>query len=415
VPPKNVRTRVPKLLPPASHSSATPQAAHSPQRPARPPPHCILQIVGFTRVITSWRRLHRRSVPVLVVTLLAALQLLSASCTRQNGNNAQPAPPPQTGVQFHGLWSDYTDDKRNQVLDQFAAAHIGWVRLDVSWAMLQPDNKTTISPWGEQFVDRVIRMAEQRRLRILVTFWLTPAWANGGAGERALPRDPGDYARAIEWATQRWANRVSAWEIWNEPNHEEFLVGTDPVAYTALLRAAYPAVHRGDPNAKVVFGGTVYNDDGWISNAYAAGAKGNFDIMATHPYQAVADQPPETPDNGSTWRLTHVTAVRNLMVHNGDGDKEIWFTEFGWSSHSNSHGIADWQRGVTRAQQADYLIRTLKLVSSRYSYVTHVFWYTDRDGTADDAQNANYGLLTADSAPKPAYTALRDYLKPRQR
>jgi hypothetical protein len=370
-------------------------------------------IVGHSPVTDASRRLRHRPPALLVVILVATFQLFSVACTSQHGNNALPAPSPQIGVQFHGLWNDYTDNQRNQVLDQFAAAHISWVRLDVSWAMLQPDNESTFSPWGEQFVDRVIRMAEQRGLRILVTFWLTPGWANGGAGERVVPRNPADYARAIEWAAHRWAGRVSAWEIWNEPNNDESLIGADPVAYTALLRGAYSAVHRGDAKAKVVFGGTVHNDDAWIAKAYAAGAGGNFDVMSTHPYQAVADQPPETADNGTAWRLTHVTAVRTLMVGNGDGDKAIWFTEFGWSSHSNSRGVANWQRGVTRAQQADYLIRTLKLVSSRYSYVTNVFWYTDRDGMADDAQNANYGLLAADSTPKPAYTALREYLKPR--
>ena len=364
--------------------------------------------------------LHRQS-PVAAVrslfVLLIALVLFGSALdvVGTPAAHAADAPRPQVGVQFHGMWSDYTDAQRAQVLDDLAAAHVGWVRLDVSWAMLQPDGPNSYSTWGVGFVDSVVNAAAARGLKVLVTLWLTPAWANGGAGERVLPTDPADYARVATWAAAHFAGRVQAWEVWNEPNQSYFMSGASPSAYTRLLQAAYPAFHAGDPGTSVVFGGPAYNDTDWIAKAYAAGAHGSFDVMATHPYMGIADQAPETPDDGTMWTLTHVAAVHALMAANGDGDKPVWFTEFGWSSHANdtvdlTSGADNWLRGVTEAQQADYLVRTIKLVQSSFPYVTNLFWYTERNVTTSNLQNANYGLLTHDLQPKPAYTALKDYL-----
>lgn len=204
---------------------------------------------------------------------------------------------------------------------------------------------------------------------------------------------------------------MSAWEVWNEPNDADFWAGADPVAYTDLLRAAYPTIKEADPEATVVFGGTSYNDAAWIERAYEAGAAGSFDAMATHPYQAIADLEPEAPDDGTPWRLSHLSAVRNVMVRYGDGDKPIWATEFGWSSHGGAGPrLANWERGVTLEQQADYLVRTLKLVSRRHPYVTHMFWYRERDVEVGDPQQDHYGLLTVDLSPKPALKRLRALL-----
>jgi len=40
---------------------------------------------------------------------------------------------PGIGVQFHGMWSSYTDAQRILVLDKLKAAGIKTVRIDVSW------------------------------------------------------------------------------------------------------------------------------------------------------------------------------------------------------------------------------------------------------------------------------------------
>ncbi len=319
------------------------------------------------------------------------------------------ASEPAVGAQFHATWTNYTDADRVQILDQLAAAGLEWVRIDIGWSGYEPEAPGTIDPYYQGRVDAAVDEARARGLKVLLTAWLTPAWANGGIGERHPPTDPADYARFLTWAADHYRGRVEAWEIWNEPNLTEFWQGSVE-EYASLLRAAYPAVKAGDPDAEVVLGGPAYNDTDFLGALYDLGVQGSFDVMATHPYQGFADAPPETPDDGTRGTLTHIGAVRDLMEAHGDGDLPIWFTEFGWSAHPTEPGAPNWQWGVTEVQQGEYLVRTLRWVAVHAPYVTTVFWYNERAQDTGHAHLDGFGLLTKDLEPRPAYEILRTYL-----
>jgi Glycosyl hydrolase catalytic core len=220
------------------------------------------------------------------------------------------------------------------------------------------------------------------------------------------PQNPADYADFMRFVAARYAGRVSAWEVWNEENTSRFWsTGPSPAEYVPLLKASYPAVKAADPGALVVFGGTSQNDYDFIEGAYAAGAKGYFDVMAVHPYPG--PNPPET-----VWGLngriapntfTGFREVRNSMLARGD-DKPIWLTEFGWSTTTQS-----W--GVTQAQQADYLTRAYRLLES-YPYVTIAYWYNLRNNFWDsdaDTWETQLGLMRTDFAHKASYDAFKNY------
>ena len=173
-----------------------------------------------------------------VPAALAASSSVPAVAVRQR---TAPKRRTQLGIQFHGVWSHYDHNRRAQVLDQLVRSRAKWVRIDVSWAMIQPNRGSYDLRWGVPLVDDVISQARERGLKVLVMFWRTPAWANGGKGELVAPDRASDYARAFGWAARRWAKQVKAWEVWNEPNSGDFLVGADPRTYTKLLCAAHPA------------------------------------------------------------------------------------------------------------------------------------------------------------------------------
>jgi len=336
---------------------------------------------------------------------------------------SSPAPPPTTappasqrlagepevGAQFHATWSNYSAADRATILDKLAAAGMEWVRIDLGWASFEWNGPGQIESWYVQRADAAINEARARGLRVLATLWMTPPWANGGGNTITPPNNPSDYANFARWAAEHFRGRVEAWEVWNEPNLSEYFSG-GAAAYSALLRAAYPALKAGDPNTLVVVGGPAYNDSDYIASLYANGIHGSFDVMSTHPYQGFANAPPETPDDGTRGSFTHIPAVHNLMVANGDGNKEIWYTEFGWSSHETPSGAPNWKWGVTEAEQGDYFIRSLRWIATNAPYVTKVFWYNERNQVSGDYHLDNYGLLRADLSDKPAYTALRDYL-----
>lgn len=322
---------------------------------------------------------------------------------RRTGPPAKPARGPDRalGVQLsahHGADAG----PALAVMDRLQESGARWVRVDVGWATLQPHGPGAFDQWYVDLLDEVLAGARQRDLKVILALWLTPGWASATGSPYAPPTDVRDYATAIGLAARRWADDVAAWEVWNEPNFPSFFEGADPGVYTRLLCAAYPAVKEHD-DSPVLFGGLMYNDDAWLADAYRAGAKECFDVLATHPYVGPSDASPDTPSVGAVWRLTHTPAMRSVMDDWGDRDKRIWITELGWSSGPDNEGNP-WDRPVTPRRQATFLRQAVRLIRSDYPYVGPIIWYRDVDGPTDGYQDG-FGLLHPDLSPKPAMAA----------
>lgn len=311
---------------------------------------------------------------------------------------------PAVGAAWHGLWEGAEEEEQGRVLDQLSEHGLGWVRLDVGWASLQPSGPGRFDAGALARVRAAVASARERDLQVLGMFWLTPGWA--GPEERAAPRDPGDYADALARLAVA-VPQVSAWEVWNEPNSADFFASEDPAQYARLLRAAHDAMEVAAPETTVVMGGTAYNDAEWIERALAAGAAGHYDVMATHPYSAPSDQPPDVRGNGTRYTFRHLSAVRWAMERHGDGDRPVWLTEVGWSTHRDRQDAEPWERGVSEADQARYSARVLHVIARDFPYVDVVIFYNAVDhDTGSDLQYDNYGLMRDDTSPKPALDAL---------
>lgn len=347
---------------------------------------------------------------MLLLPVVAVALLIPQVPTDGDRESASAGWSPTLGVQTHLLWAEMDDAERIALLDRVAAAGLKWIRVDIGWCSVEEDGPGEIDTWYLDSAKRVLDAAHERGLQVLMTLWCSPEWANGGQSREVPPSGSASYARIAGVLARDLAERVDAWEVWNEPNSEAFWAGADPKRYVEMLCAAYPAIKSGDPQAQVVFGGVSYNDAEWIGQAYAAGAQGCFDVMATHPYMGKADAPPEERDITDKYSFMGVKAVRDVMVLHGDSNVPIWFTEFGWSVHENTGREENWERGVGPQQQADYLIRAIALVQRECPYVTQMFWYKDRTMGEADPHTDGYALLDEHLRPSPAYKALKSYL-----
>lgn len=360
-------------------------------------------------------------VAATAVLLAAALGLAWYATTRPSGPIAAPwkegdpvfSPPMQTlpvqGVVYHGMWNDYTDAQRTQVLDTYADAGVGWVRLDVAWEMIQP-SPDSFDEAGAAKIERRLDEIHARGMKTLLMFWWAPEWSSGSAQKNGIPGDPQDYATAVAWATQRWQDKVAAIEIWNEPDLPEYFASADPADYAELLKAAYPAIKSAAPDITVVAGAPTGVNTDWYRQLYEAGAGGSFDALGVHPYVGQSDQPADAcVEQYRRYYPCNLKQLVELMAANGDAATPIWATEYGWSTHDNSsypQGAENWQRGVTLQQQADYILQ-MQGYLSQFPQVQASFVYRDRDGASDDAQLNNYGLLFRRLDPKPGYYALK--------
>jgi hypothetical protein len=336
------------------------------------------------------RRLLTLFVLVLVLALGAALPGRAAA--------AEP------GVVADLTWFPPEADR---VKSAAAIADLGskWTRIDIGWRDFEPQ-RGAYNSWSVGAYRTELQRARAAGQKVVVMVATAPEWASGSSNANAAPRDPADYARFLDYLGRQYGQYVDAWEVWNEPNYSRFWPsGPNPAQYAALLKAAYPAVKAADPTAKVLFGGLSTNDYKFLEGAYAAGAKGSFDVLATHPYSC---RSPETVVRGSDGRMTRDTfsAYRELrasMAAAGDL-KPIWFTEFGWSTTTASCGVSE-------ATQADYLTRAYEL-AEQDPYVEVGLWYNLRNNfwAADaDSVEARYGLLATDFRQKPSYAAFKAY------
>jgi hypothetical protein len=352
------------------------------------------------------RRLVVAGVALLV--LVAAGVLASALPARDQV--LPPCPPTHEPAGEAGLVVDLTwgpspaDVERTY--EVLAESGSRWVRLGVGWGATERSRGAYDQDRLTRY-DSVVSRARAAGQRVLMMVQDTPAWANGGQGPNVPPADPADIGPFLTMLAARYHPQgVEAIEIWNEPDTSRFWKpAPDPRAYTALLRSAYTAVKAGAPGMKVVFGGTSGNDYAFISRAYAAGAQGHFDVMATHPYTGSVS-PDAVWRNGagrlSEWAFTSYREIRALMLSRGD-DKPIWFTEFGWASATQG-----WST-VSRETQAAYLTRAFQILR-RDAYVGVALWYNLRNNHWErdaDTAEAQFGLFTTEWTPKPSYAAFQ--------
>src|SRR5712692_9234880 len=155
--------------------------------------------------------------------------------------------------------------------------------------------------------------------------------------------------------------------------------------YVELLKAAYPAIKNQDPSAIVVSGAPTptgvndpniaFRDITYLQQMYqyqGGVVKGFFDVLGAHnePYWNPPDQTVATATNPSyandpSFFFRQVEDYRNLMVSQGDGNKQIWETEIGYDANTMAPaGYSGW--AVSDQQQATYLVQLFQFARSNY-------------------------------------------------
>lgn len=278
----------------------------------------------------------------------------------------------------------------NKQLDLMQSAGINWVRFDMLWNTVEPTQSGLDFSKYDPIVSG-IRSRGMQVIGLLSQYW-SPAWYRG-SNPWNQPPAPQDYAMFAQTVANHYAGQIKLWEAGNEPNQDGFWYPqADATAYTALLKAAYPAIKAVDPNAKVISAGlSQASPISFLTQMYASGAKGYFDYLGMHPYTQ-----PSPPSFGV------LDSLRSVMANNGDGNKQIMVTEVGWPTYSGSSG-------VTEANQATYINQVYQMIiNGNYDYVPIACLYDFLDdGTDPNNAEDNFGLLRSDYSQKPAYGTIQ--------
>jgi len=302
-------------------------------------------------------------------------------------------------------------------------------RVDILWnlvAPLEPSNPT--DPNDPQYdwsrLDAIFTGFAANGITPIVSTYSTPDWAVAGKNPRRVsqynpnaPR-PQQYADFMQAVATRYNGafippgsltplpRVRHLEIWNEPNIVQFFRynGKSSLArYKSLVRAAYPAIKRSDPNAVVIAGvggPRSSTGDGNIgARTWLTGLTGDkslkFDAYSQHIYPS---QGPKFTSKSylkafPTWNsLPEIYAALNKKRKG----MKLYVTEAGYTTARTPFRNVK----VTPAQQKLYLTQIFALPAVKDPQLATVVWFNLQD-------NINWpgGLLRASGAKKPAYAA----------
>ena len=290
-------------------------------------------------------------------------------------------------------------------LDAMQSLGVKNIRLAIPWATVE----TAPGQYDWTAIDNMVNAAAARGMGVLGVINTTPTWARGTwTNVYAPPDNPatlGSFAGAL---AARYAGKVSAYEVWNEPNAAfAYQPGPDPAGYTALLKAAYTAIKGADPQAQVIgavvgatlsWGSLTLNPVDFVQQMYAAGAKGYFDALSFHPYQwtlpfSSGGIVPNSP-------LDQANRIFQLMQANGDGLKKIWSSEYGVPT------------GVPSVGNQASMINDFLTTWSNLSYAGPTFLYTlvDRDSSNTWDPEATFGLFTSSWVAKAAAQVVKDFI-----
>ena len=262
----------------------------------------------------------------------------------------------------------------------------GWRLWDahVSWPWLEPAG----GDWHWAELVRLIQLAGEHRIEVLLPLGLSPTWASarpaeasayGRPGFAAEPADLDDWRRHVETVASRYTGRVHLYEIWNEPNLPSFYSG-DIAKLLELCRTAHAIVKRIDPVALVVSPAATGADGvGWLDRFLSAGGASCFDVVGFHFYVW-----PDAPEA----IVPLVARVQDVLGAHGISDRPLWNTETGW--HVARPGSKNPRGARSESDAAATVARALVL--GRAAGIARFYWYAwDNEdmGLADRAGRAS--------------------------
>lgn len=366
----------------------------------------------------------------LIVSAAIAIAALAPQTAQPAGAaaSAYRADSPEYGLSVF-LYGNPNTTARD--LGKLQALRFGWMKSLFQWRDLEGACKGCFS-WGES--DRIVSAAAAAGVKIMARLDFQPNWARPDHAHNGPPSNYQDYADFVYYFVDRYKvgspyGTVQAIEIWNEVNLDrEWGMGAinqqSASDYVRLLRLSYQAAKAADPEVTVVTAGlspTGWNDDTarddvlFMQWLFEAGMKGNYDALGVHA-NASCPQVEADPNvlpcaalpaaNHSQFFFRRVEQLRAVQVANGDGDKQVWILEFGWTSDTVNPSYS-WFR-TTEEKKGDLIVSGFKFARQNWApWVGAMFlWNLPDPSWTSSREEYWWSIAEPTGAPRASYTRL---------
>jgi hypothetical protein len=339
--------------------------------------------------------------------------------------------PPTTATWPYGfhlqMW-DFSQDGKDQTAGLVQQAGFNWAKHQVNWDAVE--KAPGQYDWTQ--LDAIVNTLSGKGIKVMLSLDQAPPFYRS-ASSGLMPTDPSKFQQFMTAMATRYKGKVSAYEMWNEPNlaRETGAGNVNPSTFLPLQKAGYQGVKAGDPAALVLLAapsttganipGQVIDDVSYLQQLYALNGgevKNYYDAVAAHPsgYSNPPDCTPATPQcslsggfntDPSFFAFTRVQQYRDIMVQNGEAAKKIWFTEYGYCSNPTPPPGYEYCTAVTAQNQADFLVQAFQMARG-IDYVGGMMqWNLNFQlAVAQTDEKWGFGIVRSDWSGRPAYGSL---------
>ena len=341
---------------------------------------------------------------------------------------AGPQPASTWGYGFNVQMYYFSQAGKDQTVGVVKEAGFTWIKHQVEWDAIE--TAPGQFDWSE--LDAIVNTASNNGLRVMLSVQHAPDFYRT-ATSGLTPGDPGTYRTFMQALAARYAGKVQAYEIWNEENlaREMGAGNIDPSSYLPLLEAGYAGVKAGDPSALGLLGapsptganipGQSMDDLAYLQQLYALNngeVKNFYDALSAHP-SGFSNPPsctPATPQcslsggfntDDSFFAFTRVSEYHDLMNQQGEGNKKIWFTEFGYCSNPSPPPGYEYCTSIDEGAQSNFLVQAYQMARG-LDYVAGMMQWNLNMQLAVPQSDEKWGfaILRSDWSGRPAYFAL---------
>jgi polysaccharide biosynthesis protein PslG len=301
----------------------------------------------------------------------------------------------RTGLAGHGFGiaiHDFSD----ATLDVAAQAGFSLIRTDFFWSDVE--SKRRIYDWSRY--DALMAALVRRNLRPQFVLGFNNPDVYGGRWMEGITMsfEVNAYAAFCAAAADRYRDIDPIWEIYNEPNRDDFWEPKANVAeYMSLAKTAISAIRHVHPNAIIIAPalghkmGEERPDLTFLEACLKDGMLPLVDAVSIHPYVD-----PEMVED----IYTQVRAM--IAAYAGDGPGvPVVSTEWGFATN----------KFVSDDLQADVLVRMFLMNLSFNIPLSIAYVAVDRTEAYVPDEERTYGIVTGTYSPKAAFTQLQDLMR----
>jgi hypothetical protein len=319
------------------------------------------------------------------------------SCKLTAAEIPEPVLPAGVGVNIHFTRGHGKD------LDLIAAAGFKFIRMDFFWESIE--KKKGEYDWSAY--DELTADLEQRGIRAdYILDYSNPLYEENVTSKdpisgkldtaRGSPQHPESIEAFARWAAaaaKHFQGRHVVWEIWNEPNGGFWRPKADVSQYIALALATGKAIRQADPQATIVGPATSGFPESFLEEFLKSGALEFLDGVSVHPYRS-----PKQPPEGAARDYERLRKLIERYAPD-EAKKNIPIISGEWGYSSNT-------KGVSPETQAAFIAR--QQLANLLAGVPISIWYDwKNDGNDPNENEHNFGTVTQDLEPKPAYVSMQ--------